>query len=234
MNIYSSDKILPYVYVCTHKVTGEFYIGYREANKTPSYIDLPSYKTSSKKVHTDFENYNWVIVAEFFDGESAYDFEQMLIHENWEDPNLINENCHYGKSRFKTNLKGVSKSDLHIEKLKMSRRARAKPTEETKRKISLGNTGKVVPVESRQRISKAKVGEKNPMFGKPVSDATKEKKRQSNLKYLQRLTDQNIQHPSVGFVQYRVSCLYCKKEVAVNIFSRFHGINCNTRKHNDN
>lgn len=222
------------MYICTHKITGKFYIGYREANKNPSYIDLPNYKTSSKEVHDDFENYNWVIVAEFFDSDSAYDFEQLLIKENWGNPNLINENCHYGKSRFKTNLKGIPKSDLHKEKLKIARRSRPKPTEETKRKISLGNTGKVVPLESRKRIARAKMGDKNPMFGKPVSNDTIEKKRQASLQYLQRLKDQNLQHPSKGFLQYRVSCLHCKKEVAVNIFSRFHGINCKTREHNVN
>jgi hypothetical protein len=49
MSIYSSEKSTPYVYICTHNVTGEFYIGYREANKKPSHIDLLEYKTSSKK-----------------------------------------------------------------------------------------------------------------------------------------------------------------------------------------
>ena len=53
-----------------------------------------------------------------------------------------------------------------IEKLKIARRSRPSPTEETKHKIALGNTGKVVPLESRQRIAKAKIGNKNPMFGK--------------------------------------------------------------------
>ena len=83
-----------------------------------------------------------------------------------------------------------------------------------------------MPLEARQRIAKAKIGDKNPMFGKTVSNATKEKKRQSNIKYLQKLKDQGIKHPSIGFTQTRVSCLHCKKEIAVNIFSRFHK-NCN-------
>ena len=226
MSIYSSEKALPYVYICTHNITGDFYIGYREANIKPSHLDLPEYKTSSTKVHSNFQNYNWTIVAEFFDGESAYDFEQELIHINWGNPNLLNENCHYGKSRFKTNLKGVPKSDAHVEKLKIARRARLPPTDKTKYKIAIGNTGKIVPLEARQRIAKAKIGDKNPMFGKTVSNATKEKKRQSNIKYLQKLKDQGIKHPSIGFTQTRVSCLHCKKEIAVNIFSRFHK-NCN-------
>lgn len=42
MNIY------PYVYKCVHKTTGQFYFGYRCANKLPAEIDLPKYKTSFK------------------------------------------------------------------------------------------------------------------------------------------------------------------------------------------
>jgi len=39
-DIYSSEKILPYVYLCTHKENGTFYIGSRTSNK----LNLPSHK----------------------------------------------------------------------------------------------------------------------------------------------------------------------------------------------
>ncbi len=42
-NIYN---VLPYVYRVENMVTGEFYIGYRSANKLPAKLDLPKYKTS--------------------------------------------------------------------------------------------------------------------------------------------------------------------------------------------
>lgn len=32
--IYNSTEVRPYIYICTHKLTGEFYIGYREKNVT--------------------------------------------------------------------------------------------------------------------------------------------------------------------------------------------------------
>jgi hypothetical protein len=93
MTIYPSDKAVPYVYICTHKETNQFYIGYREVNvrlNRPSHLDLPEYKTSSKVVNPEWENYTWTIVAEFFDPSHAYSFEQQLIFDNWENPLLLN------------------------------------------------------------------------------------------------------------------------------------------------
>ena len=95
MNIYS--KVLPYVYRLDNPVTGEFYIGYREANTEPSHIDFPKYKTSAPKVKEAFDQFEWHIVAEFFDGNDAFDFEQQLIHENWSNKSL-NKSCFYNKN----------------------------------------------------------------------------------------------------------------------------------------
>ncbi len=69
--IYTSEKILPYVYKGTHKETGKIYIGVRYASaKTrknlPSHIDLYNYKTSSRIVKPIFDQFDWIIVAEFF------------------------------------------------------------------------------------------------------------------------------------------------------------------------
>lgn len=93
--------ILPYVYKCTRKVSGQFYIGYRERNvklgRVPE-IDLPIYKTSSKKIKSNFDEYDWEIIALMFDAESAYEFEQQLIREFWNDPLCLNENIG-GKKR---------------------------------------------------------------------------------------------------------------------------------------
>jgi len=134
MNIYST-RICPYVYVCTHKLTGHYYIGYRSANSIPSDLDLPKYKTSSLTVKPDFENYNWQIIAEFFNGDDAYDFEQQLISENWHDPLLLNKQHRYQcNGRFKTKP-GRIISDKTKEKIR-SKRALQIITEETKEKMS--------------------------------------------------------------------------------------------------
>ena len=50
MNNYPSTRVKPYVYMGHNPVTGEFYIGYREANTKPSHIDLFDYRTSSNRV----------------------------------------------------------------------------------------------------------------------------------------------------------------------------------------
>lgn len=126
-HIYASTKTVPYVYICTHLQTKEFYIGYREANTLPSHLDLPEYRTSSKVVHPFFENYEWLIVAEFMNGEDAYDFEQKLIQENWGDPLLINKQYRVnGTKKFR--CRPIGKRDPRIlMKIAESRRKNKKP-----------------------------------------------------------------------------------------------------------
>ncbi len=103
MIIYHSTQVRPYVYFGVSRTTGEIYAGYREANKLPSDIDLFIYRTSSKIVHPRFDEFDWCIVAEFFTGYDAYDFEQQLIYENWGNPLLLNRNYRLpnGEKRFK-------------------------------------------------------------------------------------------------------------------------------------
>ena len=104
MTTYSSDKAVPYVYICTHKETNQFYIGYREANvklNRPSHLDLPEYKTSSTTIRPDFHDYTWTIVAEFFDPSDAYTFEQHLIFDNWKNPLLLNGHYNLGENQFR-------------------------------------------------------------------------------------------------------------------------------------
>ena len=236
MSVYASTQVAPYVYICTHKNTGKFYIGYRERNVSmniTSDLDFPIYRTSSKEINKKFKEFNWIIFAEFKTGIDAYDFEQQLIYENWNNPLLMNESCHYGKSRFRSDLKGIKKSEKHKEKLRQARRLRAPHSEETKRKISDGNKGKVVPEISRLRIASAKIGSNNPNFGKSPSATTTKKLKLSLKKYYQELKEKNIPHPSTGFNQIRVSCTCCKKTIAVNIFSRFHGNKCKGNKNGD-
>jgi len=98
MDIYkSNNSSFPYVYIGTHKHTGEFYIGYREKNKVNSSKDFGIlYKTtsSSKLVKEEFHNFEWIIIAEFFTetgGEDAYWFEQDLIKEHIKNSLCLNK-----------------------------------------------------------------------------------------------------------------------------------------------
>jgi hypothetical protein len=169
----------PYVYICTHTITKQYYIGYRSANTEPSYLDLPKYRTSSATVRPDFENYDWQIIAEFFDGDSAYDFEQELISQHWNNPLLLNEHHrHKCNGRFKTKpgrvvsestkekirQKNLGKKQSQETIAKKVRAIKGKPTwnrgiksgpmsEENKQKISLANKGKPKSQEHKDKQS---------------------------------------------------------------------------------
>lgn len=82
MSIYKSTRALPYVYLCQEKNSPYFYIGYRYTNYLPSSDDFGvKYFTSNMYVRKNFNNFNHTIVAEFFDKNSAYQFESQLIKE---------------------------------------------------------------------------------------------------------------------------------------------------------
>ena len=178
MSIYISTKVKPYVYICVHHRTKQFYIGYRETNTKPSDTDLPLYRTSSKKVRKIFNEFTWYIVAEFNFGIDAYDFEQQLIFEHWGDPLLLNQNCHYGKRRFKSTKgkpgkkgvtpwnKGLIGSQVVSNETKQKHRENKSETFtmkgkyhslETKKKMSISKLGKSKPGLS---------GEKNGFYGR--------------------------------------------------------------------
>ena len=57
----NSMTIQPYVYMLTHRETGQFYIGYRSGNKVPARLDLGIYyKSSSNTVkRIGFDNFYW-------------------------------------------------------------------------------------------------------------------------------------------------------------------------------
>lgn len=182
MNIYTSlcvsDKPMPYVYMCVRKQTGRFYFGSRARSslKYPSNVDLPRYKTSSKIVKPDFDSYEWVILAEFFDPRDAWDFEQQLIHEHWGHPQLINQACQWQtKHRFATI--GVT----------------YKHTEETKRKISASNKGKKLPPATEETRQKRSLAAKN---RPPVSEETR--KKLSDAKKGKKLTEDHKQRLKDG------------------------------------
>ena len=159
--------VLPYVYKCIHKETGEFYIGSRCNNKESSDIDVLKYKTSSKYVKPIFDQFDVFIIAEFFSGVDAYDFEQQLIYENWKHPLSLNRSCFYGKPRWSHT--GTKRSDET--KLKISRAKIGIPhSAERKEKMSVamkalpehkggrrkGSKSTPLSVETRLKISQTR------------------------------------------------------------------------------
>lgn len=135
MNIY------PYVYRGTHRTTGEFYIGLRYANKVRPEADLGSvYKTSSKIVQPIFNEFEWVVLAEFFSIDAAREFEVLEIKNHINDELCLNQaafpvclnTAHTVDSmgedkhalwtrRLSAAKKGVAKSEAHKKSQSISR-----------------------------------------------------------------------------------------------------------------
>lgn len=180
MSIYTSEKVMPYVYMCIHKNTKQFYIGSRvsQRQKLPSHLDFPKYKTSSKYVKPIFNEFDWYIVAEFLDRDSTYNFEQELICENFNNCLILNKSHFYNKTKFSNAGriasvetrqkqseagKGRKKSKEHREKIGISN---TNPSPETRLKMSKWQIGKIVSPETCKNISDA-------LRGKPLKEETK-------------------------------------------------------------
>lgn len=145
----------PYVYKLTNPITGEFYIGYRSANKVSAENDLgKKYFTSSKTVRPRFNEFNSTILKEFTCKEDAIDFEQRVIHSNWGNPLLLNKVCHHGKLRFVNTLPLTEE----IRK-KMGDKRRGVPrSEETKKKIGKAHKGKIVSEKTKELLRSVAIG----------------------------------------------------------------------------
>ena len=205
MNIYSSDKAVPYVYICTHKETNQFYIGYRMRNvklNKPSHLDLPKYKTSSTTIRPDFSNYNWTIVAEFFDSSHAYTFEQQLICDNWENPLLLNEHYNLGENHFRN--KGG----------KPSKRKGILTGPNGKKGIPSGRKGE--PSEKKGKLAGK---QRNPSGLAPWNKgiSTGPHSAESNQQRSDTLT---------GTTQPKVECPHCGKIGGAGPMKRWHFDNC--------
>lgn len=204
---YPSSLAKPYVYQCVHKVTGEFYIGFRERNvklNRFSHNDLPIYRTSSKYVKSSFEEFDWIILAEFAEADDAYYFEQSLIYENWKNPLLLNRNCQFnGKARIKGN-NGIKGKKL------------GPYSEERRAKNSASQIGRKQGPHSAEHREKIGAAQR----GIPRKPHTEEWK---------------IAHSAAliglkkGIPQPTVECPHCKKIGSVQNMARWHFDNCKAK-----
>ena len=206
---------MAYVYKCVHKISGKFYIGYRCANlhhNRFSHIDFPQYRTSCPEVKNDFQNFDWIIIAEFFDREDAYDYEQQLIHEFWNDPLLINESCYFGKHRFK------SKSLTASHKQAISF-AQSKPkTQNHKNNLSLANKGKHW-YNNGYRQLQAKECPDGWVSGRLSGGSGY---RDKNINWGKT----GVNSPLYGKKHPIIKCPHCLKEGGNNTMKRHHFDNC--------
>lgn len=176
-------KALPYVYKLTHKTTSQFYIGYREANTEPASEDLPKYQSSSTYVkELGFENFHYDIIAEFAYAQEAYDYENILIQESFDDPLCLNR--HYQTStdnRFRNPGPGTY-SLTETQKAKLSAAVKGKKkkpwTEEQKAARSAAMKGK----KQGPRSEEAKSNMRKPKQSKPPKSEDHKQKIRDALK----------------------------------------------------
>jgi len=108
-NLYTYIKgydMVYYVYKITEKNGGRFYIGARSSNIAAS-LDLGvRYFSSSNMVKKiintiSVDAFIFEIVNDTYEcWKDAYDAEQLLIFENWNNPLILNKACYYGKKDF--------------------------------------------------------------------------------------------------------------------------------------
>lgn len=211
---YKSSKPAPYVYMCIHKETKNFYIGYREANvklKRTSDVDFPLYKSSSIKVKHNFLEFDWIILAEFQDGESAYDFEQLLIFENWNNHLLLNEHCCHNGSKFRRSSPPWNKGRTGV----------YTRTESTKEKIRIKRAQQVMP--------------ESPFKGKTYDDLYGNRADELRDKISKRMLNANIQRSEEFKEKLRkpkqlVECPHCGKVGGGGSMRQWHFDRCKQKK----
>lgn len=152
-----------------HKETNQFYFGYQYANKVPSSKSLGKiYFTSSKIISKlGFQNFNYIIIAEFFDPLSAYKFEQLLISENFHNPLILNKSYHTDdNSAFGPVTENTRQNMKNAQLNRYSKNPAKKRSEESKQKSS----------KSRKRFLQANPGASRlyTRRGIPQSDQAKE------------------------------------------------------------
>ena len=123
--IYPSTKVLPYVYYGKHKLTNQFYFGSRYGELSyikkgfPSHLDFGNnYSTSSVAIkEMGFENFDWIILAEFFTPTAAVEFENQCIEEFWKHP--LSLNFQKGGKKF---ISVGPFSDIHKQNMSMAKK----------------------------------------------------------------------------------------------------------------
>lgn len=170
---FSSERVLPYVYKCIHRETGEFYIGSRANKKQtlPSHLDFPQYKTSSKKVKPRFDEFDWFIVAEFFNPIDAYTFEQQLIFENWDNPLKLNDACHFNNEHLFTTIRKSYKHTADTKSKISAAKRGVKRSPAACEAMSASRKGKTRECSQKQREHLQHIAKSRP----PISDETRAK-----------------------------------------------------------
>lgn len=113
-----------------------------------------------------------------------------------------------GRKKPEGHGKKVSENKERARKISEALTGRIR-SEEHSKNIGLGNKGKIVSADSRQKISVAMSGKNNPMFGKTHNEESKRIISEAN--------------------KQRILCPHCNKEGGIAIMKRWHFDRCKHR-----
>ena len=166
---------LAYTYYIRHKITGQYYYGYRCRNiklKRTSEEDFwIKYFSSSKNIKKLIEDhgkesFEISILLKDKDWEKCYLLEQELIAEHLHEVLCLNEYCH---STGIFSVSGNIPSDKTKAKMSAARMGVPSPNKGK----PAHNKGKTTPNEVKEKISAATSGIKNHNFGNTHSTETR-------------------------------------------------------------
>jgi hypothetical protein len=234
--IYTSEKVMPYVYYGVHKITGQFYFGSRtlKKQKNPSHVDFGTYYfTSSGYIkEMGFDNFDWIILAEFLDGKDALSFEDECIDKFWKHPLSLN----FQKSGKNWNTLGIAtnkgKKYSKDQCLNISKSLKGKPkSEEHKQNVSKNNGSR--KIEVRLKLSKAHIGKiLSEEHKKNISKGGMGKIRSEEAKRKSSESQKGRPNKNKGIPQGarpKVECPYCNLIGGHNAMIRYHFENCKKR-----
>lgn len=243
---------MAYTYIIKHLPTNQVYYGVRTANTVSPHDDLwKEYFTSSTKVHALIDQFGKdsfiTEVRKTFDNpQKAVDWElkvlkrcKVLEDNRWLNANIGGYIIPTPASRAKISAfhKDKPKSEEHKQKIAHANRGKKKGplSDETKAKISVAKSGSNNPMygrprteELKQRQSEAMKGRPSPLKGRKFDDELHKGGRKNKGKIRTQEQKDRISAglKAKGYKRERLICPHCGNDVAVNIFARYHGDRC--------
>jgi group I intron endonuclease len=177
-----------YVYKITNLVNNKTYIGksndphdrwirhLQQANLKEDNVNFSIIHKAIKKYGEN--NFNFEIIGEFNSELEAFEAETYFI-------DLYSS--HISKNGYNITLGGEGISGY-------------KHTEESRQKMSIAHTGKIISPETKKKMSDSHIGENNYFFGKTHSEEVKQQLREINIG--KSLTEETKQKISQGNIEY--------------------------------
>ena len=140
------------------------------------------------------------------------------------------------QKRYKTKITSRVYEKLREEYAKYiskKNKGRIQPPEEKEKqlKAQIGRTRAPFSAEWRAKLSEAKKGKNNNRYGISPSEETRKKigEKIRGRKQTEEEKERRRQ-ANLGKKQNKILCPYCKQQIAVNVYPRWHGDNCKHRK----